>query len=70
MAPPAGALAISPAPTAERALFGRGRVYGVPLAGTLTIARWRVVGLVVATLWVGAVACGAAFDALLAMGAL
>ncbi len=96
------------------ALFGRGRVYGVPLAatlglplylnseaslplvrglldggmgagaalaflitgagtsigavaGTLTIARWRVVGLVVATLWVGAVACGLAFDALVAL---
>jgi hypothetical protein len=97
------------------ALFGRGHVYGVPLAatlglplylnteaslplvrglldggmsagaalaflitgagtsigavaGTLTIARWRVVGLVIATLWVGAVACGLAFDAWLALG--
>jgi hypothetical protein len=99
------------------ALFGGGRVYGVPLAatlgvpfylnteaslplvrglldsgmspgaalaflvtgagtsigavaGALAIARWRVVGLVVATLWVGAVACGFAYDALQALGRL
>ena len=92
-----------------RALFGGGRVYGVPLAATLgvpcyvnseaslplvrslldagmspgaalaflitgagtslgavagllTIARWRVVGLVVATLWLGAMAAGFLFD--------
>jgi uncharacterized protein len=97
------------------ALFGGGRVYGVPLAatlgvpfylnteaslplvrglldagmssgaalaflitgagtsigavaGALAIARWRVVGLVVATLWLGAVACGFTYDALQALG--
>ena len=99
------------------ALFGGGRVYGVPLAatlgvpfylnteaslplvrslldagmsagaalaflitgagtsvgavvGALAIARWRVVGLVVATLWAGAVACGFTYDALHVMGVL
>jgi uncharacterized protein len=97
------------------ALFGGGRVYGVPLAatlgvpfylnteaslplvrglldagmsagaalaflitgagtsigavaGALAIARWRVVGLVVATLWVGAMVCGFTYDAVLAAG--
>lgn len=99
------------------ALFGEGRVYGVPLAaalgvpfyfnteaslplaralldagmshgavlaflitgagtsigaiaGALTIARWRVVGLVIATLFIGAVAFGYAYDFLLMAGAL
>ena len=98
------------------AIFGGGRVYGVPLAatlglplylnseaslplvrslldagmsqgaamaflitgagtsigaivGALTIARWRVVGLVVAVLWVGAITAGFAFDLLRGMGA-
>ncbi len=39
------------------------------VAGALTIARWRVVGLVIATLWVGAILCGFAYDALLAASA-
>jgi len=94
------------------ALFGRGRVYSVPLAatlglplyinseaslplirglldsgmsqgavmafliagsgtsmgaiaGALTIARWRVVGLVVGVLWIGAMCAGFAYDFLL-----
>jgi uncharacterized protein len=50
-------------------ITGAGTSIGA-VAGTLTIARWRVVGPVVATLWVGALACGVAFDAVLAMGAL
>lgn len=96
-------------------LFGRGHVYGVPLAatmglpfylnteaslplvrtfleagmspgavmaflitgagtsigavtGALTIARWRVVGLVLATLWVGAVVFGFTYNAVQAAG--
>jgi uncharacterized membrane protein YraQ (UPF0718 family) len=98
------------------AVFGGGRVYGVPLAatlgvplylnseaslplvrslldagmsqgaamaflitgagtsigaivGALTIARWKVVGLVVAVLWIGAMAAGFTFDLLHGMGA-
>jgi uncharacterized membrane protein YraQ (UPF0718 family) len=34
--------------------------------GALTIARWRVIALVVATLWVGAIATGFIYDAMLA----
>ncbi len=44
-------------------ITGAGTSIGA-VAGTLTIARWRVVALVVATLWVGAVACGFTYDAL------
>jgi hypothetical protein len=36
------------------------------IAGALTIARWRVVGLVVAVLWAGAMAAGFAYNLLLA----
>jgi uncharacterized membrane protein YraQ (UPF0718 family) len=97
------------------ALFGSGRVYGVPLAatlglpfylnteaslpmvrglleagmsqgaalafmisgagtslgaiaGALTIARWRIVGLVFGTLWTGAILIGAGYDLLLSLG--
>jgi hypothetical protein len=32
--------------------------------GALTIARWRVLAIVVGTLWVGAVLAGYVFDAL------
>ena len=97
------------------ALFGRGRLHGVPLAatvglplylsseaslplvrafldagmgqgavmafliagagtslgaisGALLVVRWRVVGLVVAVLWAGAILAGYGFDALVALG--
>jgi uncharacterized membrane protein YraQ (UPF0718 family) len=46
-------------------ITGAGTSLGA-VAGALTIARWRVVGLVVATLWVGAVVFGAGYDAFLA----
>ena len=36
------------------------------VVGALTIARWRVLAVVVVTLWVGAIASGYAFDALVA----
>lgn len=46
-------------------LTGAGTSVGA-VAGALTIARWRVLAVVVVTLWVGAVVTGHAFDALLA----
>jgi len=46
-------------------ITGAGTSIGA-MAGALTIARWRVVGLVIGTLWIGAVAFGFAYDALLA----
>ena len=49
-------------------ITGAGTSIGA-VAGALTIARWRVVGLVVGTLWLGAIACGFVYDALLAVGA-
>jgi hypothetical protein len=36
------------------------------VGGALTIARWRVIGLVVGTLWVGTVLLGFGYDLLLA----
>jgi hypothetical protein len=44
-------------------LTGAGTSVGA-VVGALTIARWRVLAVVVATLWVGAVLAGYAFDAL------
>ena len=49
-------------------LTGAGTSVGA-VAGALTIARWRVLAVVVATLWVGAIVSGYVFDALL-MGRL
>jgi uncharacterized protein len=46
-------------------LTGAGTSVGA-VVGALTIARWRVLAIVVATLWIGAVITGYAFDALLA----
>ncbi len=43
-------------------ITGAGTSIGA-IAGALTIARWRIIGLVVGTLWVGAVLFGLAFDA-------
>jgi uncharacterized membrane protein YraQ (UPF0718 family) len=45
-------------------VIGAGTSIGA-LAGALTIARWRVVGLVVGALWGGAVICGYAYSLLL-----
>ncbi|HSB01795.1 MAG TPA: permease [Anaerolineales bacterium] len=42
-------------------ISGAGTSLGA-IAGVLTIARWRVVGLVVGTLWAGAIACGFAYS--------
>lgn len=38
-------------------ITGAGTSFGA-IAGALTIARWRVIGLVVGTLWVGAILIG------------
>ena len=48
-------------------ISGAGTSLGA-IAGALTIARWRVVALVVGVLWVGAIAFGYIYDLLLASG--
>jgi len=48
-------------------ITGAGTSFGA-MAGALTVARWRVVGLVLATLWVGAICFGFAFNMLLGTG--
>ena len=48
-------------------ITGAGSSFGA-MAGALCIARWRVVTLVIVTLWVGAISFGFAFDSLLAAG--
>jgi hypothetical protein len=48
-------------------IAGSGTSIGA-IAGALTIARWRVVGLVVGLLWIGAMAAGFAWNFLLALG--
>jgi uncharacterized membrane protein YraQ (UPF0718 family) len=54
---------MSPGAALAFLITGSGTSVGA-LAGALTIARWRVVGLVIATLWVGAVIAGFAFNLL------
>jgi uncharacterized membrane protein YraQ (UPF0718 family) len=48
-------------------ITGAGTSLGA-LAGLLTIARWRIIGLVIGTLWVGAVISGFAFNLLTGAG--
>ncbi len=50
-------------------ITGSGTSVGA-IVGALTIARWRVVGLVLATLFLGAVAFGYAYDLLRGLGVL
>ncbi len=47
-------------------ISGAGTSIGA-IAGALTIARWRVIALVVGVLWIGAMVSGFAFDLLLAL---
>jgi len=54
---------MSPGAALAFLITGSGTSVGA-IAGALTIARWRVVGLVIATLWVGAVIAGFAFNLL------
>jgi uncharacterized membrane protein YraQ (UPF0718 family) len=48
-------------------ITGAGTSVGA-IAGALTIARWRVIALVIGTLWVGAVLIGFGYNFLLGMG--
>ena len=48
-------------------ITGAGTSVGA-IAGALTIARWRVISLVIATLWIGAVVIGFGYNFLLGMG--
>jgi hypothetical protein len=61
------AAGMSPGAALAFLITGAGTSIGA-IAGALTIARWRVVGLVIATLWVGAIGFGLAYNALLAIG--
>ncbi|HEY3310731.1 MAG TPA: permease [Anaerolineales bacterium] len=49
-------------------ITGAGTSIGA-LAGALTIARWRVLAIVIGTLWVGAILSGLVYDGLLLAGA-
>lgn len=60
-------LGMSPGATLAILITGAGTSIGA-IAGALTIARWRVVGLVVATLFVGAVLIGYLYNGLVAVG--
>jgi uncharacterized membrane protein YraQ (UPF0718 family) len=48
-------------------ISGSGTSIGA-IAGALSIARWRVIAIVIGTLWAGAILLGIAFDVLLATG--
>jgi uncharacterized membrane protein YraQ (UPF0718 family) len=48
-------------------ISGAGTSIGA-IAGALTIARWRVVALVVVILWIGAIVCGLGFNLVLHLG--
>ena len=50
-------------------ITGAGTSIGA-LAGALTIARWRVIALVVGTLWIGSVVVGYVYNLLMASGLL
>lgn len=58
---------MSPGAALAFLITGAGTSIGA-VTGALTIARWRVVGLVIGTLWVGAVGFGYLYNLLLAMG--
>jgi len=61
------AAGMSPGAALAFLITGAGTSIGA-VSGALAIARWRVIGLVVVTLWLGAMACGFAFDHGLAAG--
>jgi uncharacterized membrane protein YraQ (UPF0718 family) len=58
---------MSPGAALAFLITGAGTSLGA-LAGAMTITRWRVVGLVIGTLWIGAVISGFAFDLLAGIG--
>jgi len=47
-------------------ITGAGTSLGA-LAGALTIARWRVISIVLGTLWVGAIVLGFGYDIVIRM---
>jgi uncharacterized membrane protein YraQ (UPF0718 family) len=57
---------MSPGAAMAFLITGAGTSVGA-IAGALTIARWRVIALVVGVLWVGAILAGFGYDALLAL---
>jgi len=60
---------MSPGAALAFLVTGAGTSLGA-LAGMLTIARWRVIGLVIGTLWIGAVISGFAYNLLFGMGGM
>lgn len=60
-------MGMSPGATLAFLITGAGTSIGA-ITGALTIARWRVVGMVIGTLWVGAIVMGYAYNALIALG--
>ncbi|HYF95870.1 MAG TPA: permease [Symbiobacteriaceae bacterium] len=62
-------LGMSPGATLAFLITGAGTSIGA-ITGALTIARWRVVGIVVGTLWAGAILCGYAFNSMYTVGLL
>ena len=62
-------LGMSPGAVMAFLIAGSGTSIGA-IVGALTIARWRVVGLVVLVLWLGAILAGYALNALIASGLL
>jgi len=61
------AAGMSPGAALAFLITGAGTSIGA-VTGALAIARWRVIGLVVFTLWAGAMVCGFAFNRALAAG--
>lgn len=58
---------MSPSAALAFVISGAGTSIGA-IMGTLTIARWRVVALVVGVLWIGAMVSGLTFEVVLMMG--
>jgi uncharacterized membrane protein YraQ (UPF0718 family) len=58
---------MSPGAALAFLITGAGTSLGA-IAGAMTIARWRIIGLVVATLWMGAVISGFTYDLLAGLG--
>jgi uncharacterized membrane protein YraQ (UPF0718 family) len=59
---------VSPGAAMAFLITGAGTSVGAVM-GALIIARWRVLALVVGTLWIGAIATGWLYNLLLAAGA-
>lgn len=57
---------MSPGSAMAFLITGAGTSIGA-IAGALTIARWRIVGLVIGTLWLGGIAFGYGYDAITAV---